>query len=162
MRRTKRVAGLAIAALVALLFGALVLARVENVRFEPVLSGSMRPGIQPGSLAILEPVRVDHLRVGEVVSYLPPGHQIPVMHRIVSLNAQGIVTKGDANPVPDPWGRVAAPAGSSVERLVAVLPKVGWVATIRTQIMAVTGVLLLLLCLGMVWRRPEAHRASAE
>jgi signal peptidase len=123
----------------------------DRLRFEPVLSGSMRPAIQPGDMAILRPLPVDQLRVGDVIAYLPPDSPTPVMHRIVSLDAQGFITKGDANSVDDPWGRVVLPKSGDVNHLVSVIPHVGWVTSVRSQLMLALGVAVLLLLTLAVW-----------
>ena len=109
----------------------------------------MRPGIQPGSLAVLEPVSIRRLRVGNVIAYLPPGRTTPVMHRIVSITPGGIVTKGDANPTTDPWGRTE-PSSKNVYRLVAAIPNVGWLATARRQLMEGIGAALVVLLAATV------------
>ena len=157
-----RVATSALALLGLGLLAGLLFIRLDSLRLEPVLSGSMRPGIQPGDLAVVQPVRISKLRVGEVVAYLPPGRATPVVHRIVSIDAHGMVTKGDANPVADPWGRVRTQQ-TSVDRLVAVLPKVGWLATVREQVMAGIGAtLLVILLLSVVWRNDRKTGASTD
>lgn len=143
-RRCLRWAALTILAAIgaAVLAGA-VLIRVDHLTFQPVLSGSMRPGIQPGDLAVLRPGPVSQLRVGEVIAYLPPGHTLPVMHRVVSIDAGGLVTKGDANNVADPWGRVKTQS-ATVDHLVAVVPKVGWLTEVRRQLLVAAGAVVLL------------------
>ena len=157
-----RVATVALALLGLGLLAGLLFMRLDSLQLQPVLSGSMRPGIQPGDLAVVQPVRVSKLRVGDVIAYLPPGRTTPVMHRIVSINAHGMVTKGDANPVADPWGRARA-RQASVDRLVAVLPEAGWLATVREQAMAGIGVaLLVILLLTVVWRSDRTTGASAD
>lgn len=153
--------------LLAVLAGALVAGAVvvnlEHIKLEPVLSGSMRPGIQPGDLAIVRPVPVSSLHKGEVIAYLPPGQTTPVMHRIVSIDSQGIVTKGDANPVADPWGRTK-PQGTSVEHLVAVVPKVGFLIDVRRQLLSIVGGVLLLALALAIWswgHRPRTPDVEA-
>lgn len=139
----KHIAAVLVGVLGVGLIGGAVIVQVEHLRFEPVLSGSMRPGVQPGDLVVLKPVPVKQLRVGEVIAYLPPRQTVPIMHRIVSINANGIITKGDANRVADPWGRVK-PQSSSVEHLVGVIPKIGELATTKRQLLGIIGAALLL------------------
>lgn len=163
--RRQRIAAWILCLIGAALLSGMVVSRVEGLSYEPVLSGSMRPGIQPGDLAVLAPVPVSQLRVGEVVAYLPPNYVTPVMHRIVSLNAQGMITKGDANSVDDPWGRVE-PRSGTVERLVTVVPMLGWLSVVKGQLLIVAaGLMLLVLALFLASskrRTPPAngHRTS--
>ena len=79
-----------------------------KMRVLPVLSGSMTPAFDTGSAAIVTPQAASALRVGEVVVYHIPvmDHHL-VMHRVVKVlhhHAGTIITtRGDANPVDDPW-----------------------------------------------------------
>ena len=148
-----------LAAIGAAVLAGAVLIRVDHLTVQPVLSGSMRPGIQPGDLAVLRPGPVSRLRVGEVIAYLPPGHTVPVMHRIVSIDARGLVTKGDANDVADPWGRVKTES-ATVDHLVAVVPKVGWLTDVRRQLLVAAGAVMLLALAVALFARNGSHRSS--
>lgn len=159
----KRQSGAVGVCLLAAIGGLLVVGAVtvntDHIKLQPVLSGSMRPGIEPGDLAIIRSVPAKRLQVGEIIAYLPPGQSTPVMHRIVSITPEGIVTKGDANAAPDPWGRVQ-PQSSTVARLVAVVPKVGFLTDIRRQLLVGSGAVLLgALALG-AWARSRTARRS--
>ena len=61
-----------------------------------------------GSLVLDEVVPVRELRVGDVITYMPPAGDHLITHRIswIGRDATGarvFRTKGDANPVADPW-----------------------------------------------------------
>lgn len=97
----------------------------------PVLSGSMRPGLQPGDVVVTQRVPISALRVRDVVVFYPPNqtsHQ--VVHRIVKLTVKGKVTSittwGDANLVPD--AAVSSLKGDTAYRMVRVVPLVGYPA----------------------------------
>lgn len=72
-----------------------------------VLTGSMRPVMSPGDLAIVRPVATADLRIGDVITYqLAPGEPAVVTHRIVGITAasdggRSFITQGDANPTAD-------------------------------------------------------------
>jgi signal peptidase I len=76
-----------------------------------IVSGSMHPVLDRGSVVYSKPVPTEELEVGDVITYLPPvesgvGHL--VTHRIATItkDAEGarvFRTKGDANPGMDPW-----------------------------------------------------------
>ena len=79
-----------------------------NWQVRPILSGSMRPGFPIGGVVVTQTVPMDTLQVGMVAVFHPPGQAtITYVHRIIWLEHQGnqllIRTKGDANPVRDPW-----------------------------------------------------------
>ena len=60
--------------------------------------------------------------------FTPPGQTKREMHRIVTIKRSHgktlIVTKGDANRVKDPWGRIGL-RGKYAYRLTAVIPEAG-------------------------------------
>ena len=136
---------------------------IGHLAFQPVLSGSMRPGIQPGDLAVTQPVAVSALRVGDVVAYFPPGEPKAVLHRITEMGQDAgrtwVITKGDANPTTDAWGR-AILRGDTAVRLTGVIPMVGFVADLtqyRGQDPILAGLLLGVgLMVTLVRRRHDA------
>jgi signal peptidase len=59
-----------------------------------------------GSVVFEENVPVEDLRVGDVITYVPPaesGIKTLVTHRIVAIDGDTFRTQGDANPQVDPW-----------------------------------------------------------
>jgi hypothetical protein len=64
---------------------------------------SMRPLFRPGDRIRFVPCRIEELRRGDVIVFVPPGKKERVVHRIVSCGPDGIRTKGDANPYADAW-----------------------------------------------------------
>ena len=154
-------AGLAV---VALLVGLTVLGSVTGRwGLEPVLTGSMRPGIQPGDLVLVTPEPVGAVHAGQVVLFKPPGNGEPVLHRVVSVNRVGgvpaIHTKGDANNVADPWD--ARLHGTRAWRVSAVIPHLGYLAVAEHHPAVRRALTLALLAAGVatglavIWRRPE-------
>lgn len=72
-----------------------------------VLTGSMSPALEPGTLIVVRPVEDDQVAVGDVVTYqLRSGEPEVVTHRVVSIGVDGdgeriFRTRGDANSVAD-------------------------------------------------------------
>jgi len=72
-----------------------------------VPTGSMRPGMPPGSLALMHRVPDSTLKVGDVITYVNPLHpSTTISHRIVkkyliSNKIPAFITKGDANKSAD-------------------------------------------------------------
>jgi len=84
-------------------------------------------GIAQGTVLFERHVPIHNVRVGDVITYQPPagsGADAMVTHRVVSVQSDGIVTQGDAEPDPDPW--VLDTAAPSVSRVVFTLPWVGY------------------------------------
>ncbi|GAB3141144.1 signal peptidase I [Marisediminicola antarctica] len=79
-----------------------------------VLTGSMAPGLPPGTLIVVQPVDVDDLAVGDVITYqIRSGDPAVITHRIIAINApttgeRTFETKGDNNSDadPDPVGAI--------------------------------------------------------
>ena len=154
-----------------LLVGVLVLATgavilIGGLGFDTVTSGSMRPGIQPGDLAVLQRVEATQLVVGDVIAYVPPaGSPVegPLLHRIVSLTpgAAGVSvqTKGDANNVND-FGPVRL--ASTGYRMVAVIPYLGWLIYLRGFMWLFVGAGVLVLGVGTLSGALKNRRQKQE
>jgi signal peptidase len=153
------IAGLAVLAAVAYL--ALFLAGFRPV---VVYSGSMEPGLPVGTLAFVESVPAESVRVGDVITFGDP-HQPGrlVTHRVVETaetdeGELAFRTKGDANLNRDPWA-IALP--DEAGRLAFDVPYVGyalWYAKTREVrlglILLVSGLVLTFL-LQAIWRQPD-------
>ena len=123
-----------------------ILVFVANLHFQTVTSGSMRPAISPGDVAVTQAVQVASLKVGDVIVFYPPTTSTePVMHRIVSLVNGEIKTRGDANNVDDPWQVTLS--GTTAYRMVAVMPFVGWLIELQRPALIVAGLLIGLIVL---------------
>jgi signal peptidase len=106
------VAGLActiiVLAAVGALTSAVLIPRVAGATPYAVQTGSMQPGLPPGSLAVVRPVEPGDVQVGTVVTYqLRSGDPTVATHRVVSIgiDAEGeyrFRTQGDANGAMDP------------------------------------------------------------
>lgn len=96
---------LGLVALFALL--AIVFPLVLQAQTYTVLTGSMRPGLPPGTLVGVRETPIDDIRIGDVVTYqLRPGEPDVVTHRVVgtTLDNAGdrlLLTQGDNNNVRD-------------------------------------------------------------
>lgn len=169
LRRVARVIRRVLAALVCglfVLFAVLVVS--EQWEALPVLSGSMSPGMPTGSLAFAQREPVGDLVLHDVAVFHPPGQpRVIYLHRVIAIQQVGsqvvVRTKGDANPVPDPWVlHIASPTVYIVRYRV---PDLGYVAlwvhskTGREVVLTVAGLLGLALVL-LVLR--DARRAANE
>jgi signal peptidase I len=141
-----------------------------NLHLNPVLSGSMRPGIQPGDLAVTAQVPVTSVERGDVIAFYPPDQEVAVLHRVVSVvrreDGIRIVTQGDANDLPDPWGEVRL-RGDVASRLVTTVPLIGyvpvWTQGLRGPLLVIAGLLLAFSAvLGLLGSDRRAGRATAK
>jgi signal peptidase len=139
-----------------------------------IVSGSMSGTYDRGSLVYAEVVPVEELRAGDVVTYLPPPDAGPkhlVTHRIHSIERDGsgrrvFRTKGDANPVADPWTfTLSEPAQARVRM---GIPWAGHALTalsrknVRMAVIALPALLIAALSLARLWRQlgVEAQRRA--
>lgn len=140
--------------------------RTGKYRTLTVLSASMRPAFGPGSMVIVKPTPVSDLAVGDVITYrIPVEDRRVVTHRIVEIAEPGrrpiVRTQGDANNAVDPW--VARLEGDVAWKVAASVPSVGYaISTLRQPLVGrvlvfLCPLLLCLLWLADVWRRPDAE-----
>ena len=131
-------------------------------------SGSMRPTLNPGDVAVLTPEPAAAVVSGQIVAFHPPGEpRVTVIHRVHRLRRtrEGIIirTKGDANDAPDPWR--AKIVGGTVWRETARLSWVGFPVVwsqqpyIRMAVLALTLILMVSIVLAWIWK-PASRRAS--
>jgi signal peptidase len=140
--------------------GVAVLPHLGLYRTLTVLTASMKPTFSPGDVVVVRPEPIQDLEVGQVISYQVPvgAHQVET-HRVVKiLSGAGttspvIQTKGDNNTVVDPWA--AQLSGTTVYRLVAVVPKAGYAINfMRGRIFHLFSVFFIpLLLAGFALRR---------
>ena len=89
------------------------------------LSGSMRPTIDIGDIAIVISADPSKIQVGDIIQYWQEGEM--TLHRVVDIqqkeDTKFFMTKGDANPIPD-----SDPVHPSQIRgkLTLIIPKLGW------------------------------------
>ena len=116
--------GLGLVMLVALAF---LLPSLMGLQRYVIMGGSMEGTYDLGSVVFEEVVPVEELRVGDVITYVPPaesGIDTLVTHRITEIDGADFRTQGDANPAVDPWTFQLTAA--TQPRVVAHVPYVGF------------------------------------
>jgi signal peptidase I len=133
-------------------------------RFTVIDTGSMRPTLSPGDVAVLTPEPRAALRRGQIIAFHPPGEpRLTVVHRVFSIRplAGGVVmqTKGDANNATDAWH--ARILSSTVWRERLKLPSLGYVSVWAGQRPVRLGLLIVVILavtslLSWIWRSTPA------
>ena len=107
--------------------------------FQPnvIASGSMRPTLDVGDIAVTVQTRPENIKVGDIIKYWRQGEPAPTIHRVIQVDRAGgityIVTKGDANDAPDEPITVTQTVG----KVVLIIPKIGWISiALKTAILA--------------------------
>jgi signal peptidase len=149
-------------------FGALLLVpALFGFQRYVIVSGSMTGTYDRGSVVFDEVVPVADLRVGDVITYRPPAGAGPmglVTHRIYAIahdrgGGRVFQTKGDANPVADPW--TFRLGGREQARVRASVPYLGFaIAALadrraRMLILGLPAALIALSSLVGLFREPE-------
>jgi signal peptidase I len=159
------------AALAVVLFLALLVLApaVVGMQRYAIVSGSMSPAFDRGSLVLAEVVPVGELRAGDVITYRPPpgaGPEHLVTHRIASIGRDGVFrTKGDANAVADPWTfRLDRPTQARVKLGV---PYAGHALLalgrrdVRMAVIALPALLIAGFSLARLWRQLGVQARAA-
>ncbi|MGO4255705.1 signal peptidase I [Marmoricola sp. RAF53] len=132
-----------------------------------ITGGSMTGTYDKGSVVFEKPVAVEDLKVGDVITYLPPADSgVPtlVTHRVVKMEpAAGggtlFTTKGDANPKQDPWHFRLVDTEQPVVQF--AVPRAGWIFIAladREVRMLVIGLPAALIALGALGQLVAAMR----
>lgn len=127
---TKSVAAYAIAIVLLALLAYFV--QTDTRRVDGI---SMLPTLEGGDLVIIQGVPISDVHVGDIIVYngICSASGESVIHRVVAVQSDGLITKGDNNPLPDqnPFARIAISpitADCLVGKVVLVVPYVELIA----------------------------------
>ncbi|WP_165372868.1 signal peptidase I [Pengzhenrongella frigida] len=112
-----------------------------------VRTGSMSPSYPTGALVVDVPPSPDGGAPGSVITFRTGGGL--VTHRIVETSPAGLTTKGDANPAPDAW---TIPPENVIGRVIASVPRLGYVLVFFKQPLGVVAVMTGLWALILLWQ----------
>ena len=70
-----------------------------GIKMAMVISGSMEPTLKIDDFVIMK--RPKEIKVNDIVSYKSKDSKYETLHRIVSINDEKVITKGDANNTED-------------------------------------------------------------
>lgn len=150
------------------LVGVAVLSGSWQIR--PVLSGSMRPGLAVGGVAVTQRVPLSDIKVRDaIVFHKPTDPAEMVMHRVITLRHTGstytVKTQGDANAVADPW--TLELKGDTAYRVRFSLPLLGypgvWMQNAgRMNLLTVAVGLMILIGVVSMWRKERAGSSRPD
>ena len=144
----------AVAALVVL---GILLPAVLGLQRYVITGGSMTGTIDKGSVVYARLTPVGQLKVGDIITFVPPGYPSPDTHRIISITpgkgGQRVFrTKGDFNKTADPW-QITFPQAMQA-RYFYHIPYLGYllaVLSIRAVRMLLIGLPALVIALSLLW-----------
>jgi signal peptidase I len=150
-----------------------------------VTTGSMAPKMSPHTLLFVHAVDPESVRVGDVITFDPPGRVPRVSHRVVAIYHHDgkayFQTKGDANPVADDW-RGQLPPGAPAEPYrrgvtygdgqalcvrwhvheLGRIATIGAVPHLRTALISVPFIAFGLLLLTQIWSAAPEPECDAK
>lgn len=131
--------------------------RIAGYHMYIVLSGSMAPAFDAGSMVFVKPVEPEEIKEGDIITYRGLGDSsFLTTHRVVEIIGSGkdleFVTKGDANDVNDPY---PVPGENLVGRVALAVPYMGYLMTFgQTK----QGMLLLIVVPGVLLIINESYK----
>lgn len=122
-----------------------------------VLSGSMAPTFDTGSVIFVKPIEVGTVKEGDVITYRGLGDSsLLTTHRVVEINGSGqdieFITKGDANDVNDPN---PIPGRNLVGKVAISVPYMGYLMSFGQS---KNGLLVLIVIPGVLLIINESFR----
>ena len=126
--------------------------------FIVIASGSMNPALEVGDVIIVQGVPPTSIQVGDIIVFDSP-EKIQTIHRVTQIQDQSngtilFKTKGDANPIEDPYW---TPEQNVHGRVSYRIPWLGWLALIP---MIPLTVAIIIIIIVLIW--PEKRRKTKK
>ena len=148
---------------IAIVFIFMVISILSNLgllgyKFYDVLTGSMSPTINPGSLIIVKEIDDSEVKEGDVITFKGTSTSNLTTHRVVEViekdNNIKFQTKGDANDVLDP---MLVDGNLLVGEVVFNVPYMGKVMSFINQYRVIIVILIIAyLCFGTFYKEAKA------
>ena len=109
-----------------------------SLHFLTVLSGSMRPSIQPGDIVVSSSIQPESIRIDDVITFRlqDQSQKRSVTHRVVGITTENgtlyFQTKGDANEERDIQ---PVPAENVVGKVVLTIPLLGYLVNFAQSLL---------------------------
>jgi signal peptidase I len=140
--------------LLTLLVAATLLFQASGGRWFVVQTPSMGTTAPVGTLLLTTPVLLEDVQVGDVVSFHPSTTPDETYtHRVISVDADGLTTRGDINGATDPWKTDQA---HLIGKATTILPGFGWLAKGLPLFLA--GIVIVTILTRLI--ASPTHRAS--
>lgn len=137
-----------------------------------VLSGSMSPAFETGSLAFVQPLDPRNIKIGDIITYRLAGKGgILITHRVIQIERDGdlsFITRGDANGTND---HLPVQAANVVGKVKYTLPYAGYILNFGQSkagilsLVIIPGVLIVIFELRNLFRLVaewEAEKAAQK
>ena len=127
-----------------------------------ILSGSMEPTIEEGSLILIKETPKDKINNGDIITFRYEGTNNIVTHRIVEVinNGEEFVTRGDANNTDDPriikYSEVEGVVKSSMSSVGKII------SVISENIVIIIGSIVVLIIGSSLFSRYRKSKVKSE
>lgn len=126
-------------------------------KFYDVLTGSMSPTINPGSLIIVKEIDDSEVKEGDIITFKGTSTSNLTTHRVVEVidkdNNIKFQTKGDANDVLDP---MLVDEGLLVGKVILDIPYIGKVMSFINKYRLIIVILIIVyLCFGTFYKEAK-------
>lgn len=148
---------------IAIVFIFMVISILSNIglfgyKFYDVLTGSMSPTINPGSLIIVKEIDDSEAKEGDIITFKGTSTSNLTTHRVVEVieknNNIKFQTKGDANDVLDP---MLIDGNLLVGKVILDIPYMGKVMSFINQYRVIMVILIIAyLCFGTFYKGSKA------
>ena len=148
---------------IAVVFIFMVISILSNIgsfryKFYDILTGSMSPTINPGSLIIVKEIDSNEIKEGDIITFKGSSTSNLTTHRVVEVieknNNIKFQTKGDANDVLDP---MLVDEGLLVGKVIFDIPYMGKVMSFINQYRVIIVILIIAyLCFGTFYKGAKA------
>lgn len=127
-------------------------------KFYDILTGSMSPTINPGSLIIVKEIDSNEIKEGDIITFKGSSTSELTTHRVVKVidknNNIKFQTKGDANDVLDP---MLVDQGLLVGKVIFDIPYMGKVMSFINKYRVIIVILIIAyLCFGTFYKGAKA------
>ena len=128
-----------------------------------VLSGSMEPAIQTGSVSFINKhVSYEEIQEGDIIAF-KSGQDTKVTHRVVNITEEGMETKGDANSNSD---GIKTTKENYIGKNIFGIPKLGYaikvIQSTRGKIVLGTMIVVLLLSAILIGEPKKSKHSTEE
>ena len=148
---------------IAIVFIFMVISILSNIglfgyKFYDVLTGSMSPTINPGSLIVVKEIDDNEIKEGDIITFKGNSTSNLTTHRVVEVIEKDknikFQTKGDANDVLDP---MLIDGSLLIGKVVFDIPYMGQVMSFINQYRVVIVILIIAyLCFGTFYKGAKA------
>lgn len=155
MKKAER-AGRILLSVMVLVGALIILLPAGGISVYAVLSGSMEPEIHTGGLVFTN-TKDKTVKVGDIITYRLG--DLRVTHRVVGLEGEDCITKGDANSGIDP---AAVEPDQILGKVVGTVPLLGYAAVFLRQktVFAILVLMLVQELIFMTMNRKGARRGE--